>query len=392
MLRAIILALVLAVGMGLMIPLLSDNAEAISTVVDSRQSAKEARAKKYRKYYLAKYRNTKLFLPNQKEETVSKQTAENEAPSGAARKGRSKAAKRSTVAKKRSSAAKAKKTTAKRRSTRGYTINKAKYTRKLKKSAKPRKKTYVAKRKPSNRRKTVAKKRYSKKWWASYRAKKAQRKLVQKREREIRLRTMRMAKSNTVFAKPMPVVNNPAVFMNKDTTWYQQTVNTPATANNQFTFTSAPTGFEVLGPAIGETTSAFNNSTIGGVSVTALRRTVINEMIRDSGWVENDFEKNIGGKKVYVVVAKAPDKNNVVKSRTFYFTESGGKIYKLATKASETEEQQVEKNSEMAIEALQNSDSVPKRAETEAQNIEKRSEPATNAKTKEGVRPQTAKN
>ncbi len=33
-------------------------------------------------------------------------------------------------------------------------------------------------------------------------------------------------------------------------------------------------------------------------------------MIQENGWVENDFQKEIGGKKVYVVVAKAPDTNN----------------------------------------------------------------------------------
>lgn len=109
---------------------------------------------------------------------------------------------------------------------------------------------------------------------------------------------------------------------------------------------------EVVGPAVGETVAAGRRRTLGGVSTTTLRRTVIDQMIREGGWVENDFHRNINGKNVYVVVAKSPDKSNRTQSRTFYFTESGGRIYRVSTRAPEESTEEAARRSEEMIRSL----------------------------------------
>ena len=109
----------------------------------------------------------------------------------------------------------------------------------------------------------------------------------------------------------------------------------------------------VIGPASYDA-SAYGNPSkmVGGVATTALRRTVIDQMIRENGWVVNDYQKEIGGQKVYVVVAQAPDANNQVENRMFYFTEVEGKIYSVATKASEKASERLEEESENVLSSL----------------------------------------
>lgn len=110
----------------------------------------------------------------------------------------------------------------------------------------------------------------------------------------------------------------------------------------------------VVGPAV-ENNQVINSrvKTVGGVSTTALRRTVIDQMIREEGWVVNDYEKEVNGKKVYVVVAQAPDANNQVENRMYYFTEADGKIYSVATKAPEKGSEKLAEESEKVIDSLQ---------------------------------------
>lgn len=109
----------------------------------------------------------------------------------------------------------------------------------------------------------------------------------------------------------------------------------------------------VVGPAVDEPAYSSRIQTVGGVATNALRRTVIDQMIRENGWVVNDFQKEVGGKKVYVVVAQTPGQNNQVESRTYYFTEVEGKIYSVATKAPEYNMERIEEESEKVLNSLQ---------------------------------------
>lgn len=108
----------------------------------------------------------------------------------------------------------------------------------------------------------------------------------------------------------------------------------------------------VVGPAMGEDSDSGRNQMVGGVSTSSLRRNVIDKMVKEEGWVVNDYHKNVNGKKVYVVVAQSSVKG-VVQSRLFYFTEVDGKIYSLATTSPNDTQERIAMESEKVIQSLQ---------------------------------------
>ncbi|HEX7314583.1 MAG TPA: hypothetical protein VF297_11710 [Pyrinomonadaceae bacterium] len=73
--------------------------------------------------------------------------------------------------------------------------------------------------------------------------------------------------------------------------------------------------------------------TVGGTPVAALRRTVIDRMVAEGGWVTNDFVQELRGRKVFVVQAQTGAPGAPTQSLTFYFTEVDGRVYSLATTA-----------------------------------------------------------
>jgi hypothetical protein len=73
--------------------------------------------------------------------------------------------------------------------------------------------------------------------------------------------------------------------------------------------------------------------TVGGLSVTALRRTVIDRMVAEGGWVTNDFVQEMHGRRVFVVLAQTGAPGAPAQSWAFYFTEIEGRVYSLATTA-----------------------------------------------------------
>ena len=91
---------------------------------------------------------------------------------------------------------------------------------------------------------------------------------------------------------------------------------------------------------------------VGGVPTTALRREVINRMIRENGWVVNDYQKEVGGKSVYVVVAQSQGPNGRVDSRMFYFTEADGRIYNVATNTPADTADRLAEESEKVLASL----------------------------------------
>lgn len=69
---------------------------------------------------------------------------------------------------------------------------------------------------------------------------------------------------------------------------------------------------------------------LAGVAFSDLRRIVIDKMIGAGGWVINDYERQVNGARVFVVIAKTPsDGRSPEKSWNFYFAEVDGKIYSL---------------------------------------------------------------
>lgn len=71
---------------------------------------------------------------------------------------------------------------------------------------------------------------------------------------------------------------------------------------------------------------------LAGVSVSDLRRIVIDKMLTAGGWVTNDFQRDVNGHRVFVVTAQTPgDARTPEKSWNFYFTEIDGRVYSLTT-------------------------------------------------------------
>jgi hypothetical protein len=69
---------------------------------------------------------------------------------------------------------------------------------------------------------------------------------------------------------------------------------------------------------------------LAGTSFSDLRRIVIDKMIGAGGWVINDYERQVNGARVFVVIAQTPsDGRSPEKSWNFYFAEVDGKIYSL---------------------------------------------------------------
>lgn len=80
-------------------------------------------------------------------------------------------------------------------------------------------------------------------------------------------------------------------------------------------------------------TARQQRKTLGGVPLTELRRTVIDKMIAEGGWVVNDLQRQIGGRSVFIVLARtgaSSDGRTPQQSWVFYFTEVDGRIYRLA--------------------------------------------------------------
>ncbi|MEP6944414.1 MAG: hypothetical protein ABJA02_00740 [Acidobacteriota bacterium] len=213
---------------------------------------------------------------------------------------------------------------------------------------------------PRRHRQTKHYKKYSKKWWRQYRARKNRRRAQLARYRALRLRQMRLSESTgKLDVKKAVVANSAKVAMlpsgDKAPNGWKPELANPGelkfrvddSAGSQVGSAS----ISVVGPAVMD--AAGNRKTVGGVSTNSLRREVINRMIQENGWVVNDYEKEIGGRQVYVVVAQSQAKNGRTQSRMFYFTEVDGRIYNVATNSPVEQSEQLADESEKVINSLQ---------------------------------------
>lgn len=209
-------------------------------------------------------------------------------------------------------------------------------------------------------------KKYSKQWWRQYRAQQRRKKAMQARRRALRLRQIRLAKLRRAQkAQPKAATAGKPVTAEKPSTTAMLPSGQTAPAGWQ---PGSQTGSEVLfsvdggrgtaaisvvGPANGETVDTGRNRAVGGVPTSALRREVINRMIRENGWVVNDYQKEVGAKSVYVVVAQSQGAGGRLNSRVFYFTEVDGRIYSLATNTNVDSAERIAEESEKVLNSLQ---------------------------------------
>ena len=97
------------------------------------------------------------------------------------------------------------------------------------------------------------------------------------------------------------------------------------------------------------------NRTLGGVSLPQLRSTVIDRMVNAGGWVVNDFDREIGNQRVYIVVAQTPaseDGRTPPQNWVFYFTVLNGRIYSFQTAANTDYSERVAADVERIIASL----------------------------------------
>lgn len=219
-------------------------------------------------------------------------------------------------------------------------------------------------------------KKYSKKWWALYRRQEHRKSTIVARRRALRARQILLTRQNreqtaavnqsepTSFEKasaPKQKVaarEEAAILPSGETA--PQTWKRASATNSELQYrvndeSGNPMGaasLTVVGTATGTNSDSGRNKTLGGVSTSALRRTVIDKMVKEEGWVVNDYQKDLNGKKVYVVVAQS-SVGGAVQSKLFYFTEVDGRIYSLATSAPLNSQERLAQESERVINSLQ---------------------------------------
>ena len=229
------------------------------------------------------------------------------------------------------------------------------------------------KKKRKHRKQAKKYKKYSKRWWRQYRARMKRKRMLRARKRALRLRQLRLARARAaqrarsrgkVSSKPVTAkaktagTSAPAVLPSGDQapTGWKTAQASPSElqfrVDNSSGVQVGSASISVVGPAIGQSTDFGRNKTVGGVATTSLRREVIDRMIRENGWVVNDYQKEIGGQNVYVVVAQSQSRSGGVQSRMFYFTEVDGRIYSVATNSPVQEAERLAEESEKVINSL----------------------------------------
>jgi hypothetical protein len=213
-------------------------------------------------------------------------------------------------------------------------------------------------------------KKYSKQWWRQYRARMNRKKSLQARKRSLRLRQIRLAKareengdtpvksSKQAAQKTVKEDTSAAVLPsgeNAPKTWKKSQSSQAElqfNVNDENGSALGQASISVVGPTMGGDDNNAKVKTVGGVPTTSLRRNVIDRMIKENGWVVNDYQKEIGGKKVYVVIAQSEGTGGRVQSRVFYFAEADGRIYSVATNAPTDSSERIAEESEKVINSL----------------------------------------
>jgi hypothetical protein len=217
--------------------------------------------------------------------------------------------------------------------------------------------------------------RHSRAWWRRYRARQRRKRAALLRQQGLEaLRTQNPDAAGNEVATTGGTYNHPRGLWSVEMP--EGWSNRPATDGNEMKFriyaggnTTGQATLSVVAMANGAQDSIApkrkQNQSLSGVPVTALRRTVIDRMIKEGGWVVNDFQKEINGRRVFVVQAQTPasaDGRNPAQSQTYYFTEVEGRIYSLATTAPADSADRVAAGSEQVVSSFSTSTRSPQAA------------------------------
>jgi len=225
--------------------------------------------------------------------------------------------------------------------------------------------------------------RHSSAWWRRHRALMRRRRAARLRRRaraaamrqpnplrELRTLEMTTRTSDNHAAFPTTISLPPALFRDANggvtlplpEGWSAAPLVTKRETNFRVVETNgSPAGQAALSvvaaasPNAGRLSLRDRHRVLAGVSYVELRRTVIDKMITAGGWVVNDVERDLGGRKVFVVVAQTPAANDDRAPEqiwNFYFTEVDGRVYSLATTAPRQSSGRIATDAEKFITSL----------------------------------------
>lgn len=203
-------------------------------------------------------------------------------------------------------------------------------------------------------------KKYSKAWWRQYHARQRRLQALRARKRAMRLAQLRLApaSSDQNAAAPVSTAQIGATLPTggKAPAGWHPAVAAPGEVQYQVNSSTGDqlgsAAITVVGPAINNASDFARSKSVGGVPVSSLRRDVIDKMIRENGWVVNDYQKEVAGQSVYVVIAQSQSKSGGLQSRMFYFTEVDGKVYSVATNSPVQDQERLAEDSEKVINSL----------------------------------------
>lgn len=170
--------------------------------------------------------------------------------------------------------------------------------------------------------------RHSRAWWRRHRARMRLRRAAILAHRNAPLApNFTVLNNGSVSAAVLPKLpagwNNPTVANNGEVRFRtESSASVPSQASLAVVARSRPN------PAY--LTQREQARMLSGVAFSDLRRLVIDKMINAGGWVINDYERQVSGARVFVVIAQTPsDGRSPEKAWNFYFAEVDGKIYSL---------------------------------------------------------------
>ncbi len=219
-----------------------------------------------------------------------------------------------------------------------------------------------------------ARQRHSRAWWRRYRARLARRRAAEERARQLAAlrgeepvapENLDRSRFSNAVAATGGVFNDPAGqwSMRLPRGWS----NRPAVQNGEMRFRV----YERSGKPVGQAAFAFVTSAqtvqdgslsarqrkqmLAGVPFSELRRSVIDRMVMANGFVTNDMEREIAGRRVYIVLAQtaaSADGRTPEQYLTFYFTEFEGRIYSLGVAAPRETADRLNAEAEQVLNSL----------------------------------------
>jgi hypothetical protein len=196
---------------------------------------------------------------------------------------------------------------------------------------------------------------HSRAWWRRHRARirRRQAMLARRRALEANLRTGSVAPSQIkvsdnhaalpgALAFPEGVYRDGALSMSLPNGWSAGSITKGASSfriapPNGMPEAQATFAVVAIAPAnVDQVIGREQRRMLGGVPFADLRRSVIDRMISTGGWVVNDRQREIGGHRVFEVIAQTPATSDGKPEQlwNYYFTEINGRVYSLTTRTT----------------------------------------------------------